>query len=913
MPDLQNTLKTDNAQLQHLKQHIGTQPDLVALLEKAIVENPPVLIRDGGVIANGYNTELDELRSLSQNANAFLTALEQREKAETGLNLKVDYNRVQGFYIEISRLHSEKVPAHYIRKQTLKGTERYITEELKAFEDKVLSAKDKALAFEKYLYDDLLTHIGTQLTALQRCASALAELDVLSNFAERADTLNLSQPVLVKQSGINIENGRHLVIEQLSDIPFVTNDLNLSEKRRMLMITGANMAGKCVIGDTLVWTNQGLMPIQHLMPKAMNADSFAPLSNVTVKSSEQLQTASHFYYGGTQATIKIKTKYGFSIEGTHEHRVFVRDSEGQERWCRLADLTPESAIIIDRHADLWGDRLTLPTLPNDKPHHNTKHYALPEQMSEDLAYLMGLLVGDGSLTHKNTLHLTTADEQLAQSFQDIIKKLFNYTVAKAPRYSYRISSLQIRQFLAVLGLDYVNALNKQVPHSILSAPKHIIAAFLQGLFDTDGYANKRYGNATLSTSSYRMAQQVQLLLLNFGIVASLREKKTKCHLNYMVCMNGEDSILFHQRIGFRLERKQQRANLASQTRHPNYGIPHLSSLLKLQQQRIVQTTNKAVSLKKNKKVASIFYSYLLRNCNISYHTLKALLDYCDFNGIACEELKAIYQKHYFYDRIVSIEHGEAEVFDLSVNHEHAFIANGLINHNSTFMRQSALIILMAHIGCYVPATSATIGTVDKIFTRIGASDDVSSGRSTFMVEMSETANILHNATQHSLILMDEIGRGTSTFDGLSLAWACADYLAKTTKAYTLFATHYFELTTLADEQSGIANVHLEAVEHGDKIVFLHAVKDGAASQSYGLQVAALAGVPRIVIDKAKEKLRLLEHNAYLEQQTSTAVQQLDLFDHQELHPVLSHLVEINLDELSPKAALFLLYQLKELL
>jgi DNA mismatch repair protein MutS len=477
LPALQQTLaSSDNPQLQHLSQQIGEQPDLVILLQAAIIDNPPVLIRDGGVIAEDYNAGLDELRNLSRNADQFLLDLENREKAATGLNLKVNYNRVHGYYIEISRLHSEKVPAHYTRKQTLKGAERYITEELKAFEDKVLSAKDKALAFEKRIYDELLTCIAADLIPLQHCATALAELDVLVNFAERADSLNLSQPNLVAKSGIQIEGGRHLVVEQVSDIPFIANDLNLSNNRRMLVITGPNMGGK-----------------------------------------------------------------------------------------------------------------------------------------------------------------------------------------------------------------------------------------------------------------------------------------------------------------------------------------------------------------------------------------------------------------------------------------------------STYMRQAALIVLMAHIGSYVPAKSATIGAVDKIFTRIGASDDVSSGRSTFMVEMSETANILHNATAKSLILMDEIGRGTSTFDGLSLAYACADYLAKTTKAFTLFATHYFELTSLADEQRHIANVHLEAMEHGDSIIFLHAVKDGAASQSYGLQVAALAGVPAVVIDKAKLKLRQLEDHAYLEQQAESGDKQLDLFSFKETHPALDKLKDLNPDDLSPKQALAVLYLLKDMI
>ena len=475
LPALQQTLATsDNPQLAHTAKRIGEQPELLKLLLQAIIDNPPVLIRDGGVIAPGYNQELDELRNLSQNADQFLIDMENREKTATGIsNLKVNYNRVHGYYIEISRLHTEKVPVHYTRKQTLKGAERYITEELKSFEDKVLSAKDKSLSFEKFLYEELLTLISASLIPIQQCAAALSELDVLVNFAERAETLNLTLPSLVEKPGITIEGGRHLVVEQVSDIPFVPNDLSLSSQRRMLVITGPNMGGK-----------------------------------------------------------------------------------------------------------------------------------------------------------------------------------------------------------------------------------------------------------------------------------------------------------------------------------------------------------------------------------------------------------------------------------------------------STYMRQAALIVLIAHIGCYVPAKSFVCGPIDKIFTRIGASDDLASGRSTFMVEMSETANILHNATSKSLILMDEIGRGTSTFDGLSLAWACADHLAKETKAFTLFATHYFELTTLADEQNTIHNVHLDAMEHGDKIIFLHAVKDGPANQSYGLQVASLAGVPRSVIDKAKTKLRHLEDHAYSEQQSATGVNQLDLFSSAECHPVVTLLEDIKPDDLTPKQALELLYKLK---
>ena len=475
LPRLQQALSSgDNLYLEQLCGQIGEHPELLTLLQSAIIDNPPVLIRDGGVIAPGYHQELDDLRHLSQNADQFLIDMENREKLATGIaTLKVNYNRVHGYYIEISNLHAEKIPAHYTRKQTLKGAERYITEELKSFEDKVLSAKEKSLSYEKALYEELLIHLADSLMPLQQCASALAELDVLVNFAERAEALNLSQPILVDKPGITIEAGRHLVVEQVSDIPFVANDLSFSSQRKMLVITGPNMGGK-----------------------------------------------------------------------------------------------------------------------------------------------------------------------------------------------------------------------------------------------------------------------------------------------------------------------------------------------------------------------------------------------------------------------------------------------------STYMRQTALIVLIAHIGCYVPAKTATCGPIDKIFTRIGASDDLSSGRSTFMIEMSETANILHNATSQSLILMDEIGRGTSTFDGLSLAWACADHLAKETQAFTLFATHYFELTVLAEEQKIIHNVHLDAMEHGDKIIFLHAVKDGPASQSYGLQVATLAGVPRSVIDKAKTKLRHLEDHAAMEQQDKTGVRQLDLFLSKESHPAVVFLEGMNPDELTPRQALDMLYRLK---
>ncbi|HIG41602.1 MAG: DNA mismatch repair protein MutS [bacterium] len=451
-------------------------PELHATLNKAIIENPPTLIRDGGVIAQGYDAALDELRGISENAAEYLVKLEQQEKQATGLtSLKVGYNRVHGYYIEISRSQSEKAPERYIRRQTLKNAERFITPELKEFEDKALSSKSRALAREKHLFEMLIEQLVEHLSPLQNTASAIAVLDVICNLAERSLSLSLCRPVLTNDPGINIEAGRHLVVEAVLEKPFVANNLNLDNDRRLLIITGPNMGGK-----------------------------------------------------------------------------------------------------------------------------------------------------------------------------------------------------------------------------------------------------------------------------------------------------------------------------------------------------------------------------------------------------------------------------------------------------STFMRQTALITLMAHIGSYVPAQAASIGPIDRIFTRIGSSDDLASGRSTFMVEMTETAMILNNATKHSLVLLDEIGRGTSTFDGLSLAWATAAHIAESSQAMTLFATHYFELTALQDSLPATANVHMAAKEYGDEIIFMYSVNEGPASQSYGLQVARLAGVPKSVIENAQTKLRQLEEN-----EIRSSPHQSDLFLTTEIvqpvkttSVVAEKLRKIEIDDLTPRDALDLLYRLK---
>ncbi len=477
LPQLHTLLSGVNtSRIQSLGTELRSDTTLPALLEQTLKAEPASILREGGVIADGYDAELDELRNIQNNCGDFLLQLEARERERSGIDkLKVEYNRVHGFYIEVSAANADKVPDDYRRRQTLKNVERYITPELKAFEDKALSANDRALAREKFLYEQLLDALAPHIPQLQRISAAIAELDVLTTFAERATTLNFSAPQFSDDAQLVIKQGRHPVVEAQVE-QFTANDATLHDARRMLLITGPNMGGK-----------------------------------------------------------------------------------------------------------------------------------------------------------------------------------------------------------------------------------------------------------------------------------------------------------------------------------------------------------------------------------------------------------------------------------------------------STYMRQVAILALLAHVGCFVPAQEAMLGEIDQIFTRIGASDDLASGRSTFMVEMTEAANILHNATDKSLVLVDEIGRGTSTFDGLALAYAIARHLLEINRSYTLFATHYFELTRLAEEFTQLANVHLVAIEHQHSIVFLHAVNEGAASQSYGLQVAALAGVPNSVIRNAKKQL------ARLEQQSAAQNPQGDLFaslpeqPEPEEHPVLTAMRDLQPDDLSPKAALEKLYQLKKIL
>jgi DNA mismatch repair protein MutS len=864
LPNLRQTLSDCRSSLlQTIAENLDELSDLGELIRAAIADEPPAAANEPGMIRDGYHAELDELRHLARSGKSYIAAIEARERGRTGISsLKVKFNNVFGYFIEISNAHKARVPVDYERKQTLVNAERYTTPELKEYEAKVLHAEERIVELEVELFNDVRRRLAAEVRRIQGVARAVALLDVTASLAEVAARNNYVRPRLHEGDEIEIRGGRHPVIETLGE-RFVPNDLYLNNTTdRLLVITGPNMNGKCVAGETLIFTDRGLTPIAELMPQGAPVGEFTPLS-IGVKTLDGAGAASHFYRGGRQLTVRVQTKLGYALEGTPEHRVWVRQPDGGEGWKALGELAAGDYLAIDRQVDLWGDEVDLAFSPPAAAR-PLRQYRLPSQLTPDLSYLMGLLTGDGTLTRENNFVLTTGDDFIRDEFCRIVREQFGYEVGRPCRKTaLLVSSKLIRLFLAHLGLGYEPSYQKRVPRAVRRAPREVVRAFLQGLFDTDGFAGLHYGEVSLSTSSYRLAQEVQLLLLNFGLISSLRRKKTPRRDNFNLFLSGEDAVEFYQKIGFRLPRKQARAALTSAVRRPNKGgVPHLAPLLRQVQARITAAKEKPVALKHVKSVNSIFYTYLPQFRRPSYSKLNELVDYCRENGVACGELERLQRRKYFYDAVVKTEGGEAEVCDLNVPGSHSFLANGLINHNSTYLRQTALISILAQVGSFVPAASAKLALLDRVFTRVGASDNLARGRSTFMVEMTETANILNTATPRSLILLDEVGRGTATFDGLSLAWAIAEYLHDSSHhaAKTLFATHYHELTELAKMRPGVRNYQVAVSESQGEIVFLRKVVAGSASKSYGIEVARLAGLPRSVVERAREILTNLEQN-----------------------------------------------------
>jgi DNA mismatch repair protein MutS len=861
-PNINSSLSDANSLLlQVLSENIFELPEIRNLIARSIADEPPLNINDGGVIRDGFNEELDEIRNISKSAKQIIAGFEEAERRRTNIsNLRIKFNNVFGYFIEISKGNVARVPDDYERRQTLTNAERYTTPQLKEWEEKVLGAEERIAALETEIFQNIRAQVREETQKLQSTARALATLDALASLAETATRRNFVSPTLHDGDEIEIKAGRHPIVEAFLKEDFIPNDLYLNNSTdRLLIITGPNMGGKCLRGDSFVFTENGLVELSLLKPENAPLNEFSELEKCKIKTRLGEQTTTHFYNGGNQKTLRIKTRFGFEIEGTPEHRLWTRRKDGSEGWCCFSDLSIGDVIAIERKIDLWGKNISLAEIDPNLDY-RARRYKLPEFLSEDLGYLLGLLIGDGTTTYKNSFLLTTIDEFIRTEFQRIVFGLFGYEVKQNKGIGYGVSSKQIRLFLENLGLGYENSVRKNVPQKILSAPKQIVVAFLQGLFDTDGWAANHQAKVFLATSSEKLARQIQMLLLNLGIVASLTVKKTSRNPSYKLGIYGEEAIRFYNIVGFRLERKRNRRFLSSDLRRPNIGIPNLTETLKNIQLRIVSTRNKPVALKKVKSINSIFYTYLPNGRNVSYRKLQELIDYCKNNGVLCGELENLNSNHYFYDTIKSVEESEAEVFDLSVNNDHSYIANGFVSHNSTILRQLALIQILGQIGSFVPAAAAKLPIIDRVWTRVGASDDLSSGRSTFMVEMTETAAILHNATARALVILDEIGRGTSTFDGLSIAWAVAEYIHNSPEhsAKTLFATHYHELTELAENLPGAKNYQVLATEKDGDVVFLHKLQKGKASKSYGIAVAKLAGLPVKVIERAKSVLEKLE-------------------------------------------------------
>lgn len=903
--------------LKRIHERLHTADDLRQRLENALVDNPPQRMTEGGIFRDGYHPELDELRYIAQHGKELIAALEAKERERTGIkNLRVGYNQVFGYYIEVTKANLHLVPKDYIRKQTLTDVERFVTPELKQLESKVLGAEERIGQLEYQLFVELRQEVAQRSHELLETARAIAELDVLASLAEVAAKNHYTRPIVDEGDEIVIKEGRHPVIEQVQrDKPFVPNDCYLDNREnQLLIITGPNAAGKCISLDSYIFTDAGLLTLKELMPASAAFGEFVPI-RARVKGLMGKAQATHFYDDGVRRTLKIRTRFGFTLEGTEQHRLWVRNPDGTEGWKRLGELQVGDVVAIDTCINLWGKTITIPPMNLPK---QVKRYSLPKKLTPDLAYLLGLLVGDGTLTYTHSYALTTKDRQIRDAFVSLHYQLFGCKVRPFGKIGWRVTSRLLRQFLAHLGLGYWCAEEKQVPICIRKAPRDIVIAFLQGLFDADGYVDKRRGDVQLVTASERLAQEVQLLLLNLGILACRRQKVAKGKVYHELSIYGEHAERFFKTVGFRLKRKQIRERFLSPHRLPNFGVPHLASFLRKIHNDIVSRRDKPQALKRDKAVSSIFYTYLPKGSAPSYRTLEKLLGYCQADrvtGTNVVELQTLIQRRYLYDIVVDIQPSEAHVADLNVEPDHSYVANGFVSHNSTYLRQVALIVLMAQIGSFVPAKEAKIGIVDRIFTRVGAHDELIRGQSTFMVEMSETANILHNATERSLVLIDEIGRGTSTYDGIAIAWAVAEELHRI-GCKCLFATHYHHLNELENLLPRIKNYRAAVLEEGDKVVFLYRIVPGGTDRSYGIQVARLAGLPERVVERAKEILVTLETNDQkvvtppkTATQLITTPVQLRLFEFAP-HPVLERLKQIDPDALTPREAHSLVYELK---
>ena len=670
LPAIKDQLKDcETSLMQTLNDTLDPLNPLAALIDSAIHPEPPVTLREGGLIRDGYNGQLDELRAVTSKGKSWIAELQQMEREKTGVtSLKIGFNQVFGYYIEVTKSNLHLVPDDYIRKQTLTNAERFITPELKEREAQILNAQDQIQALEHSLFLEIRAQISQETEGIQKTAAVIGMIDVIANLAYIAAKHDYAKPIIDESDEIIIRNGRHPVVERLfTQEGFVPNDTSINcRDHQMHIITGPNMSGKCVSGDTLVFTDAGLVPIASLQPGKVELDTFAPVS-FSVKGLNGNAHATHFYAGGRRRTVRIRTRLGYELEGTPEHRIWVRQRSGVEGWKPLGKIESSDAAAIDCQIDLWGaadafqapDSASMKSQVNRSAEHwDSSPRSLPARLTPDLAYIAGLWVGDGVSADGNSVSLTTKDACLRREFRRIIGAEFGYGRESASNIGYssnRASQFQIRRFIEGLGLGCTA--NKRVPAAILRAPKTVVTAFLQGLFDLISHVDAQ-GNVSLITPSVILAKQVHSLLLNLGIVSALGEKKASLAGNwsYQISITGADALIFCRQIGFRHPEKHRSA------KHVRFiGFPGNS-------------------------------------------------------GMEHRDERTLVGEGFVFDSIVDISPSSAEVYDLSVEESHSFVANGFVNHNSTYLRQTALIALFAQMGSFVPASAAKIGIVDRIFT-----------------------------------------------------------------------------------------------------------------------------------------------------------------------------------------------------
>ncbi|MCS7209337.1 MAG: DNA mismatch repair protein MutS, partial [Fimbriimonadales bacterium] len=383
--------------LASLAPRLAPMQELCALLERALVDEPPADLKSGGIIRDGYDPELDRLRQVRTEGKNWIAQLEAKERQRTGIpSLKVGYNAVFGYYLEVSKPHLSKVPPHYIRKQTLANAERFITPELKEQEAILLGAEERMNALEFELFAQVRAEVARQTPALQSLAKAIAELDVLCAFAENAVRYRYTRPVVDLEDRIHIDGGRHPVVERFSENPFVPNDCRLDSSQRLIILTGPNMSGKCLAGHTLIFTEHGLMRLEQLAPPEAATGRFTPIE-IGVQTRDGVQRATQFYSGGLQPTVRIRTQLGFTLEGTPDHKVWTRRHDGTEGWIPLGELREGDYVALARGFELWGNQTELPYLDQRGWHGNTRFCDLPRHLTPNLAYWLGLLVGDGTV------------------------------------------------------------------------------------------------------------------------------------------------------------------------------------------------------------------------------------------------------------------------------------------------------------------------------------------------------------------------------------------------------------------------------------------------------------------------------------------------------------------------------------